>query len=358
MKALVLCAGKGTRLRPVTHSTPKHLIPVANRTILSYVLQQIADAGIRDVAIVISPDSGGRIREAVGDGAQWGLAVSYVVQEVAGGLAHAVKMSRDFLADSDFLMFLGDNLIEGGVEPLIEEFRSRGPHGLVLLKAVADPRRFGVAELDEHGCVVRLVEKPREPKSNLALVGAYVFTPDVHDAIDRIGPSWRGELEITDAIQQLLDMGRVVVSHELEGWWLDTGTMGDILEANRVLLESGMSGQPSGTVRGIAVGQSGVESNVTMSDCELIAPVSVASGCVLENCRIGPHASLGAGVHVTGASVSNTIMMQAAHIEGPIALRDSIVGARCRVSGHCPGVGWGLFLGDDSVVELAQGGVS
>ncbi|MBE9505832.1 MAG: NTP transferase domain-containing protein, partial [Chloroflexi bacterium] len=137
MKALVLCAGKGTRLRPVTHSTPKHLIPVANRTILSYVLQQIADAGIRDVAIVISPDSGGRIREAVGDGTQWGLAVSYVVQEVAGGLAHAVKMSRHFLADSDFLMFLGDNLIEGGVAPLIEEFRSRGPHGLVLLKAVA-----------------------------------------------------------------------------------------------------------------------------------------------------------------------------------------------------------------------------
>lgn len=358
MKALVLCAGKGTRLRPVTHSTPKHLIPVANRMILSYILQQIADAGIRDAAIVISPDSGERIREAVGDGTQWGLSVSYVVQEVAGGLAHAVKMSRDFLADSDFLMFLGDNLVEGGVAPLIEEFRSRGPHGLVLLKAVADPRSFGVAELDEQGRVARLVEKPREPKSNLALVGAYVFSADVHDAIDRIGPSWRGELEITDAIQQLLDMGRVVVSHELEGWWLDTGTIGDILEANRVLLESGMSGQPAGTVRGIAVGQSGVQSDVTMSGCELIVPVSVASGCVLENCRIGPHASLGAGVHVTGASVSNTIVMEAAHIEGSIAVRDSIVGARCRVAGHCPGVGWGLFLGDDSVVELTQNGVA
>ena len=355
MKALVLCAGKGTRLRPVTHSTPKHLIPVANRTILSYVLRQIADAGIRDVAIVIGPDSGGRIREAVGDGTQWGRAVSYVVQEVAGGLAHAVKVSRHFLADSDFLMFLGDNLIEGGVAPLIEEFRSRGPHGLVLLKAVADPRRFGVAELDEQGRVVRLVEKPREPKSNLALVGAYVFTRDVHDAIDRIGPSWRGELEITDAIQQLLDMGRVVVSHVLEGWWLDTGTMGDILEANRVLLESGMSGRSAGTVRGLTVGQSGVGPDVSMSGCELVEPVAVASGCVLENCRIGPHASLGAGVHVTGASVSNSIVMEAARIEGSIALHDSIVGARCRVSGHCPGVGWGLFLGDDSVVELAQG---
>ena len=358
MKALVLCAGKGTRLRPVTHSTPKHLIPVANRTILSYVLQQIADAGIRDVAIVISPDSGGRIREAVGDGRHWGLAVSYVVQEVAGGLAHAVKMSRHFLADSDFLMFLGDNLIEGGVAPLIEEFRSRGPHGLVLLKAVADPRSFGVAELDERGRVVRLVEKPREPKSNLALVGAYVFTPDVHDAIDRIGPSWRGELEITDAIQQLLDVGMVVASRELEGWWLDTGTMRDILEANRVLLESGMSGRQAGTVRGMAEGQSGVESDVTMSGCELVAPVSVAPGCVLENCRIGPHVSLGAGVHVTGTSVSNTIVMEAAHIEGSISLRDSIVGARCRVAGHCPGVGWGLFLGDDSVVQLAQDGVA
>ena len=354
MKALVLCAGKGTRLRPVTHSTPKHLIPVANRTILSYILRQIADAEIRDVAIVISPDSGGRIREAVGDGTEWGLAVSYVVQEVAGGLAHAVKVSRHFLADSDFLMFLGDNLIEGGVAPLVEEFRARGPHALVLLKAVADPRRFGVAELDAQGRVLRLVEKPKEPKSNLALVGAYVFTRDVHDAIDRIGPSWRGELEITDAIQQLLDMGRVVVSRELEGWWLDTGTREDILEANRVLLEVGMDGQLTGAARGMVMGQAGVQSDVTMSGCELLAPVSVASGCVLQNCRIGPHASLGAGVHVTGASVCNAIVMEAAHIEGSMTLQDSIVGVRCRVAGHCPGVEWRLFLGDDSVVELAQ----
>ena len=217
MKALVLCAGKGTRLRPVTHSTPKHLIPVANKQILSYVLGQIADAGIEDVGLVISPDSGGRIREDVSDGSEWSLDVSYVVQENPKGLAHAVKVSRDYLGGSDFLMFLGDNLIEGGVTPIVNEFRTRTPDGLVLLKAVEDPRRFGVAELDAQGRVERLVEKPKEPKSNLALVGAYVFTSAVHEAIDRIEPSWRGELEITDSIQMLLTMGKTVVSHDSPG---------------------------------------------------------------------------------------------------------------------------------------------
>ncbi|TFH37306.1 MAG: glucose-1-phosphate thymidylyltransferase [Dehalococcoidia bacterium] len=352
MKAIVLCAGKGTRLRPLTYSTPKHLIPVGNREILSYVLLQIADAGIRDVGLIISPDSGLRIREALGNGEQWGLDLQYIVQEVPGGLAHAVKVSREFLGDSDFLMFLGDNLIEGGVSPLLAEFAATRPHGLVLLKAVADPRRFGVAELDAQGRVQRLVEKPKEPKSNLALVGAYVFTRDVHDAIDNIGPSWRGELEITDAIQKLLDMGRTVVSHELMGWWLDTGTRDDILEANRVLLGSGGSGQDVAAISGLAACQNGVADDVAHAGCEIVEPVSVARGCVLEDCCIGPYVSLGAGVTVKGASITNSILMEGTRVLGPVVIEDSIVGSRSKISAKSRTGALQLFLDNDSVVEL------
>ena len=352
MKAIVLCAGKGTRLRPISHSTPKHLIPLGNREILSYVLLQIADAGIRDVGIIISPDSGTPIRDAIGDGSEWGLDVQYIVQEIPGGLAHAVKMSRDFLGDSDFLMFLGDNLIEGGVAPLLREFAATRPHGLVLLREVEDPRRFGVAELDEQGRVIRLVEKPKEPRSNLALVGAYVFTRDVHDAIDQIGPSWRGELEITDAIQKLLDTGKTVVSHVLKGWWLDTGTRDDILEANRVLLGVGGGGGDAQAVPGLASCETGVSCDASVSGCEIVEPVAVAAECVLDGCRVGPNVSLGKGVRVSGATIVNSIIMEGTRISGPLTIDSSIVGSRSIISGTCAGGTIRLFLDSDSSVEL------
>lgn len=354
MKAIVLCAGKATRLRPLSHSTPKHLIPLGNREILSYVLLQIADAGIRDVGIIISPDTGYRIRDAVGDGAKWGVDVQYITQETPGGLAHAVKVSRDFLGDSEFLMFLGDNLIEGGVTPLLQRFAEIRPHGLVLLREVADPRRFGVAELDEDGRVVRLVEKPKEPKSNLALVGAYVFTHDVHEAIDQIGPSWRGELEITDAIQKLLDTGKTVVSHVLEGWWLDTGTKDDILEANRVLLGAAGETEGAAPVPGLAACEVGVSCEASVSGCHIVEPVSIAPDCVLKDCRIGPHVSLGKGVKVSGATITNSIVMEEAQILGAVRMDDSIVGSRSFIGGDKSEGSLRLFLDCDSSMELRQ----
>ncbi len=262
-------------------------------------------------------------------------------------------MSREFLGDSDFLMFLGDNLIEGGVVPLISGFESTRPHGLVLLRAVADPRRFGVAELDATGRVVRLVEKPKEPKSNLALVGAYVFTRDVHDAIDAIGPSWRGELEITDAIQKLLDMGKTVVSHELKGWWLDTGTKEDILEANRVLLATSGSECGGAGIAGLAACETGVAVNATVTRCEVVEPVSIARGCVLEDCCIGPNVSLGPGVAVKGASIANSILMEGVQVAGKLVIEDSIVGSRASVTGESRGGVLKLFLDADSTVEVA-----
>lgn len=246
MKALVLCAGRGTRLRPLTDTIPKPLLPVAGKPILFYVLEQIREAGITDIGIVIAPDSGRAIKEAVGDGSRWGALITPVVQPRPLGLAHAVATARSFLADSPFLLFLGDNLIADGISRFVRQFRSEAADALVLLKAVDEPSRFGIAELDSMGKVIRVAEKPAAPRSNLALIGAYLFTPEIHNAIARITPSPRGELEITDAIQELIDSGRPVSSHILKGWWLDIATKSDLQRANRLL---GGPGYPQDSAR-------------------------------------------------------------------------------------------------------------
>ena len=355
MKALVLCGGKGTRLRPLTNTMAKHLLPVANKPILFYVLEQIREADIADISIIISPETGNRIKETVGDGSKWDARITYIVQSEPLGLAHAVKAAQDFLGNSHFLMFLGDNLIESGVKEFVGEFNTYAPDAFILLKEVPDPRHFGVAELNEKGEVVRFVEKPKAPESNLALVGIYLFTPEIHKAIAKLKPSRRGELEITDAIQKLLEMGKQVRSHILAGWWLDTGTKDDLLKANRVILDNFLKPDIKGNVdsQSQMVGRVEIRQGTEVAGSTIRGPVSIAEDCRIKDSIVGPFTSIGAGTVVEDSLVEHSVILDNCRIRNIERLANSIIGGSTEVlkREHNSKV-TSLFVGDDTRIEL------
>jgi glucose-1-phosphate thymidylyltransferase len=354
MKAIVLCAGLGTRLRPLTFSTAKHLVPVANKPVLFFALEGLVAVGVREIGIIVSRESRSVIQNAVDDGQRWGARVSYIEQPTPRGLAHAAQCAEEFVGSEPFIMYLGDNLLPEGLHPAVERFRASGANAVVTLKAVDDPSQFGIAEVDGDR-IVRLVEKPKAPRSNLAIVGSYVFDANIFESIRQIKPSWRNEYEITDAIQNLIDRRLAVVPHEVTGWWKDTGKPDDILEANRVMLESIVA-----SVRGKVDARSSLEGAVDVAEgAEVIGskvrgPVVIGSGARIVDARIGAYTSIGERAHVIGSQIENSVLMEESVISSvrqPLA--GCLIGRKVRVSGTAAaGRNVRLLLGDFCETDL------
>ncbi|MCK9877980.1 glucose-1-phosphate thymidylyltransferase [Frankia sp. AgPm24] len=354
MKALVLAGGSGTRLRPITHTSAKQLVPVANKPVLFYGLEAIRDAGILDVGIIVG-ETATEIETAVGDGSTFGLRVTYIRQEAPLGLAHAVLIARDFLADEPFVMYLGDNLIIGGIAGLVEEFRRTTPDALILLTKVDNPSAFGVAELGAEGRILRLVEKPLVPPSDLALVGVYMFGTVIHEAVRSIKPSARGELEITEAIQWLVDGGREVSSHLVEGYWKDTGRLDDMLETNRHLLES-IEPAIHGSVDADSsiVGRVIIEEGASLVRSTVRGPAIIGRGTSLVDTYVGPFTSIFHSCTIERTEIEYSIVLERATIRGIGRIEDSLIGRDVEVipSAALPKA-HRLMLGDHSRVSVA-----
>lgn len=350
-----MSGGKGTRLRPLTHTAAKQLVPVANRPILFHVLDNLKNAGIEEVGIVISPETGNAIRDAVGSGEAWGMRIEYILQSEPAGLAHAVKVAQPFLGSDSFVMYLGDNLIGSGIRSYREKFERSGMDASILLKEVENPSAFGIAEIDGAGGVVRLVEKPREPKSNLALVGIYFFTSSIHRAIEKIVPSWRGELEITDAIQALLESGGKVSSDRIDAWWLDTGKKDDLLTANTVVLDEWATRQIDGEIdsESQVAGRVRLGKGSRVVNSTVRGPVVIGENVLIENSFIGPFTSIGSSCRIVASVLEHCVLLENSRIEHVDRLEDSLIGKNSAVvKDHKSHQAYRLMIGDDSEVLL------
>jgi glucose-1-phosphate thymidylyltransferase len=354
LKGLILSGGRGTRLRPITFTSAKQLVPVANKPVLFYGIEAMAAAGISEVGIIIAPETGDEIRAVAGDGSRFGVDITYIVQDEPLGLAHAVLTAEPFLGDSPFVMYLGDNLLQGGIADLVTAFREHGPEALILLTPVPDPQNYGVADLGSDGAVVRLVEKPADPPSDLALVGVYMFTPLIHEAARAIRPSGRGELEITDAIQWLVDGGRRVEPHVVRGWWKDTGRLEDMLEANRLILDT--------VVRRIDVelddaqvdGRVVVEAGARLERATVRGPAIIGAGAVVRDAYIGPYTAVGARCEIEGAEVEHSILLEGSsvrHLDG--RMESSLLGREVTISrGTRQPRAYRFMVGDKSEIGI------
>jgi glucose-1-phosphate thymidylyltransferase len=337
MKSLILAGGAGTRLRPITHTSAKQLVPVANKPILFYGIEAMVEAGIVEIGMIVG-DTADEVMAAVGDGSAFGAKVTYIRQDAPMGLAHCVLIAADFLADDDFVMYLGDNLLEQDLRTFVERFEQARsepspPAAQILLKQVPDPHRFGIASLDDLGNVVQLVEKPAEPPTDLALVGVYLFDRWIHDAVRAIAPSARGELEITDAIQWLIDNGHRVRTERLEGWWIDTGKLTPLLEANRLLLE-GVEPSIEGDVDADTSvdGRVVVEAGATIRRSRIRGPVAIATGACITDSFIGPFTAIGERCRITNSEIEHSVVMAGSTVSDIPRLEDSLIGREATVT--------------------------
>ena len=351
VKGLILSGGSGRRLRPLTHTSAKQLVPIANKPILHYVVEDLVSVGVVDIAIVVG-DTGDEVRASVGDGSRLGATVTYVYQEAPLGLAHAVLVAGEFLNDDPFVMYLGDNMFEDSLDRVVDGFVDSGDAARLLLAQVEDPSAFGVAELDDSGAIVSLVEKPADPPSDLALVGVYLFGASIHEAVRSIQPSARGELEITDAIQWLLEDGAAIDYRVLDGWWIDTGKKDPLLACNRLVLAR-MAGD--GVV---------IDEGAEVVDSTLVGPVVVAAGARIMDSTVGPSVAVGAGCRIEGSTVVDSVLMEGSAVLGHRRVVASVLGREAQVQGvqvsdgpvDGAGADLSVLLGDHSVVDVASGG--
>jgi len=332
LKGLILSGGKGTRLRPLTHTSAKQLVPVANKPVLFYGLEAMADAGIQEVGVIVAPETGDEIRETAGDGRRFGLEITYIDQAEPLGLAHAVLTAESFLGDSPFVMYLGDNLLRNGITALVDTFRSDAPDALILLTPVPDPENYGVAQLNADGGVARLMEKPPQPESDLALVGVYMFNSSVFEAAKAIRPSGRGELEITDAIQWLVDSGRRIDPHVVHGWWKDTGQVQDMLEANRLILDD-VAERVEGELTDSRVeGRVVIEAGATLTRSTVRGPAIIGAGSQITDAYIGPYTAIGEEVTIEGAELEHSIVLSGSTVRDlDYRIEASLIGKNVRI---------------------------
>jgi len=353
MKGLILSGGKGTRLRPLTYTRAKQLVPVANKPVLFYGIEAIVSAGITDLGIIVG-DTHREIREAVGDGSRWGAKITYIHQDAPSGLAHAVLTAEEFIGDDSFVMYLGDNLILDGITSLVDEFRNSQANAQILLAHVSNPEQFGVAEL-EGNRVMRLIEKPREPKSDLALVGVYLFDSNIFKAAKRIKPSTRNELEITDAIQELIDMGLAVDPHVVKGWWKDTGKLEDMLEANRMVLDR-LAPYNHGSVDDVSTinHRVAIEEGAVVERSHIRGPAIIGRNARVIDSYIGPFTSIQSGTTIRNAEIEHSIVCEDALIENiGIRIEDSLIGRMVELrKAMIRPRAYRFVLGDRSVVGI------
>ena len=353
LRGLILSGGAGTRLRPITHTSAKQLVPVANKPVLFYGIEALVEAGITEIGIIIAPETGDEIREAAGDGSAFGASITYIVQDEPRGLAHALLEAEAFLSGSPFVMYLGDNLLRDGISDLAARFRESEPDALILLTRVADPWHYGVAELDGDS-VIRLVEKPKEPPSEMALVGVYMFGPKIFDAARSIEPSWRDELEITDAIQTLIDDGSTVESHQVTGWWKDTGQLADMLEANRLVLEE-VERRIEGELSDSKVeGKVDIAEGAVLERATVRGPAIIGPDATVRDAFVGPYTSLGRGVTVERCEVEHSILLEGASISDLEArMEASLLGRNVRLRrGEGVPKTLRMIVGDNSEIEI------
>ncbi|MDX6664379.1 MAG: glucose-phosphate thymidylyltransferase [Solirubrobacteraceae bacterium] len=353
LKGLILSGGRGTRLRPITHTSAKQLVPVANKPVLFYGIEAMAEAGIEEIGIIIAPETGDEIREAAGDGSAFGVQITYIVQDEPAGLAHAVLTAEPYLGDSPFVMYLGDNLLQGGMRELVDAFRTNAPDALILLTPVPDPEHYGVAELSD-GRVVRLAEKPPEPKTDLALVGVYMFTAGIHDAARAIDPSPRGELEITDAIQHMVDTGLRVEPHIVRGWWKDTGRLEDMLEANRLVLDTIERRVDGELIDSNADGRVIIEAGARLERCTVRGPAIIGAGAQLSDCYVGPYTAIGEDCVIERAEVEHSILLSGSSVTGLDGrMEASLLGRNVKIGrGERQPRAYRFMVGDNSEIGI------